>query len=57
MITEVHNFIRRKVETISQTMARATALFHKLRLTSTEGEWPEKRDSMREHLETNSPNN
>ena len=48
--TEVDNFIRKKGESISQAMARATTLIHKLRPMSTEGGWPETRDNMRKSI-------
>ena len=39
--SEVDNFIRKKNETITQAMARATTVIQKLRPMSSEGAWPE----------------
>ena len=48
--TEVDNFIRKKNETITQAMARATTTIQKLRPMSSEGAWPETRDNMRKSI-------
>ena len=48
--SEVDNFIRKKNETITQAMARATTIIQKLRPMSSEGAWPETRDNMRKSI-------